>query len=50
MNRNQKQMAAGIPGAKAVFVDGVGHEIYVDKADDCIKEINEFIASLHEKK
>jgi pimeloyl-ACP methyl ester carboxylesterase len=32
-----------IEGSKLVIVDGAGHEIYVDKAEQCISEILRFI-------
>jgi len=35
-----------IEGSKLVWIDGEGHEIFVDRADRCVKEIKEFIASL----
>jgi pimeloyl-ACP methyl ester carboxylesterase len=39
-------MAEQIPGAKIVFVDGIGHEIYVDKAKECFKELDSFLDSI----
>jgi pimeloyl-ACP methyl ester carboxylesterase len=35
-----------IKNSKLVWIDGAGHEINVDKADDCIKAILEFLDSL----
>ena len=36
-----------IKGSKLVWGDGEGHQIFVDRADKCVKEIKDFIASLH---
>jgi pimeloyl-ACP methyl ester carboxylesterase len=38
-----------IKGSKLVWVDGEGHEIFVDRADKCVKEIKDFITSLHQE-
>jgi len=35
-----------IKRSKLVWVDGEGHEIFIDQADKCIKEIKDFIGSL----
>ena len=35
-----------IEGSKLVWIDGEGHEIFIDRADKCVNEIKEFIASL----
>ena len=45
--RSQKWMASQIKGSKLVIIDGLGHEIYVDKARECVKEIDAFIDSLN---
>ena len=50
MYSDQESMARQIKGSKIVFVNGAGHEIYVDKAAECVKEINEFIDNLNQKK
>lgn len=42
----QKAMALRVPGAKFVEIDGIGHEIYVDQADACLKALKRFIADL----
>lgn len=35
-----------IGGSKLVWIDGEGHEIFIDRADRCVNEIKEFITSL----
>jgi pimeloyl-ACP methyl ester carboxylesterase len=35
-----------IPGAKIVVIDGHGHEIYLDRAEDCIAALLSFLHSL----
>jgi len=49
MGRVAEAMQKGIKGSKLVFINGAGHEIYVDKAQDCFKELDSFIESLHKK-
>jgi pimeloyl-ACP methyl ester carboxylesterase len=38
-----------IKGSKIVFINGAGHEIYVDKAEECYKELDAFIDSVNGK-
>lgn len=42
-------MAKQIKGSKIVFIDGAGHEIYVDRAQKCFKELDAFIDSVNQK-
>jgi len=49
MGRVAESMQKGIKGSKIVFINGAGHEIYVDKAQDCFKELDSFIQSLRKK-
>jgi pimeloyl-ACP methyl ester carboxylesterase len=42
-------MAAQIKGSKIVFINGEGHEIYVDRAKECIRELDAFIESVNKK-
>jgi pimeloyl-ACP methyl ester carboxylesterase len=39
-----------IKGSKIVFINGAGHEIYVDKAQEIMKEVNEWIENVNNKK
>ncbi|KIY00212.1 uncharacterized protein Z520_03897 [Fonsecaea multimorphosa CBS 102226] len=39
----QKAIQQQIRGSKLVVVEGAGHEIYVDKADECVGEFLDFI-------
>ncbi|KIW96401.1 uncharacterized protein Z519_03470 [Cladophialophora bantiana CBS 173.52] len=42
----QREIQQQIQGSKLAIVEGEGHEIYVDKADQCIGEFLEFIRKL----
>jgi pimeloyl-ACP methyl ester carboxylesterase len=42
----QRSIQQQIKGSKLVVVEGAGHEIYVDKANDCIRELKSFISQL----
>jgi hypothetical protein len=42
-------MAKAIRGSKIVFINEVDHEIYVHKAEDCIREIKTFIENFNQK-
>ena len=42
----QEHMAKTIPNAKIKIIHGQGHEIYVDKADECISVLLEFLTQL----
>jgi len=42
----QKEIQAQIAGSKLVVVDGKGHEIYVDSAEECQKALMEFLDGL----
>ncbi|KIW25055.1 uncharacterized protein PV07_10727 [Cladophialophora immunda] len=42
----QKAIQQQIQGSKLVVIEGAGHEIYVDKADECIGEFLGFIRKL----
>jgi pimeloyl-ACP methyl ester carboxylesterase len=47
--RDQESMARQIKGSKIVFIDGAGHEIYVDKAKECFVELEAFIENVNKK-
>jgi pimeloyl-ACP methyl ester carboxylesterase len=42
----QKSIQQQIKGSKLVVIEGAGHEIYVDRADECIRELLSFIRQL----
>ena len=42
----QKAIQQRIKGSKIVVVEGAGHEIYVDKAEQCIEELLAFVRSV----
>ena len=42
----QLAMQQAIPGAKLVVIDGVAHEIYRDRAGDCINALLDFLHSV----
>ncbi|KAF2462452.1 Alpha/Beta hydrolase protein [Lineolata rhizophorae] len=42
----QKEVQAQVPGSKLVPIDGAGHEIYVDSAEECQNVYREFLAAL----
>jgi len=44
--RDSKLINREIKGSKLVWVDGEGHEIFIDRADKCVKEIKDFITAL----
>jgi pimeloyl-ACP methyl ester carboxylesterase len=43
---DQQKYKEGIPGCKLVVIDGRGHEIFVDKAEECQKAVLEFVGSI----
>ena len=43
-------MAKGIKGSEIVIINDVGHEIYVNQATGCIREVNAFTHSLERRK
>lgn len=45
---DQKQQHESIPGSKLVIVDGVGHEIFVDKAEECQEAVLQFLGAVKE--
>ena len=42
----QVRMQQAIPGAKLVVIDGVAHEIYRDRAEDCMNALLDFLHSV----
>ena len=42
----QKELQGLVKGSKLVYVDGKGHEIYVDKGEECQKHYLEFLNGL----
>jgi pimeloyl-ACP methyl ester carboxylesterase len=40
---DQQRIASLIPDAVLVPIDGRGHEIYVDRAEDCIRAVRQFV-------
>ncbi|KAL3426710.1 3-oxoadipate enol-lactonase [Phlyctema vagabunda] len=42
----QRSIQAQVPGSKLVVIDGEGHEIYVEKPDDCQAAVKEFLDHL----
>lgn len=46
---DQESMHEQIKGSKIVFINGAGHEIYVDKAPEVMKEITEWIENFNKK-
>ena len=42
----QRMVASKIQGSKLVVVNGEGHEIYVERPEDCQKAVLEFLAGL----
>ncbi len=42
----QVAMRDAIPGARIAVINGKGHEIYADRAEDCAAAVLEFIESL----
>ena len=43
---SQKELQGRVAGSKLVAVDGVGHEIYVDRAEACQEAYLQFLANL----
>jgi pimeloyl-ACP methyl ester carboxylesterase len=43
---DQQKYKEGILGCKLVVIDGRGHEIFVDKAEECQKAVLEFVGSI----
>ena len=39
-------MQQAIPGAKLVVIDGAAHEIYRDRAEDCMNALLDFLHSV----
>jgi pimeloyl-ACP methyl ester carboxylesterase len=46
--KTQVAMRDAIPGARIAVIDGKGHEIYADRAEDCAAAVLRFIDSLRE--
>lgn len=44
--RDQLAMREGIPGARIAVIEGPGHEVYVDRAEECIAALRGFLSSL----
>lgn len=44
--RDEKLIHEGIKDSRIEWIDGAGHEIYIDRATECIKAIEDFIRSL----
>ena len=40
----QESIAAALPQSELVQIDGAGHEIYIDRADDCVAALRDFLA------
>ena len=43
---DQLSMRTGIPNARISVVEGPGHEIYVDEAEECLNAFQNFLGSL----
>ena len=43
---DQLSMRTGIPNARITVVEGPGHEIYVDEPQQCLRAVQDFLASL----
>jgi pimeloyl-ACP methyl ester carboxylesterase len=43
---SQRELQAKVEGSKLVAIDGAGHEIYVDQAEECQKTYLEFLGAL----
>jgi pimeloyl-ACP methyl ester carboxylesterase len=48
--RDEKFIHESIKGSQIEWIDGAGHEIYVDRASECIAAIEKFINRLHSSK
>ncbi|HEY1777882.1 MAG TPA: alpha/beta hydrolase [Solirubrobacteraceae bacterium] len=46
---DQRQIAALIPDAMLVPIDGQGHEIYIDRRDDCIRALQSFVSDISQR-
>jgi pimeloyl-ACP methyl ester carboxylesterase len=44
---DQIKMRTLIPNARIAVVEGSGHEIYVDRAEECIEAFKKFLHSLN---
>lgn len=42
----QQRIASLIPGAVLVAIDGQGHEIYLDRHEDCIRALRQFVSGV----
>ena len=42
----QRSMQQSIPGAQIIPIDGAAHEIYIDRAGECINAMSDFLRSL----
>ncbi|HTX14888.1 MAG TPA: alpha/beta hydrolase [Candidatus Baltobacteraceae bacterium] len=40
----QESIAAALPQSELVQIDGAGHEIYIDRAEDCVATLRDFLA------
>ncbi len=40
----QESIAAALPQSELVQIDGAGHEIYIDRAEDCVAALRDFLA------
>lgn len=47
---DQKQLNEAITGSKMVVIDGLGHEIFVDKGEECQEAVLEFANSLEKQR
>ena len=43
---SQKELQAKVKGSRLVAIDGAGHEIYVDRAEECQNQYLQFLAAL----
>jgi len=39
-----ERIAAAIPGAEIVRIAGEGHEIYIDRPEECVSALRSFLA------
>lgn len=42
----QESIAAALPQSEIVQIDGAGHEIYIDRANECVAALRQFLAGL----
>ena len=40
----QESIAAALPQSELIQIDGAGHEIYIDRAEDCVAALRAFLA------